>query len=248
MSIAKFALLGVGGATLFVGSFVGVALVSGKRAHEIPLLKNFSKPEPRHEDAAKPVAKQPEHPETAPDPKLEPKHDPREASQHAPLSASVLGAFVMPAPFTSAELEEMQSKLRALNEQAEKLVATLEKRQTELDERESALDGREKELQALKAGLDRGMNELNMRHKEVASEQSVDATAAAKDAKSWKEVVRFFEEGEPEELAKKLATFEPEEAAKILRGLEDERAIALVNALPMEKYKPVLEAYRKSPK
>ena len=245
MSIAKFALLGVGGATLFVGSFVGVALVSGKQAHEIPLLKNFSKHEPRHDDPAKPVAKQPEHAQNAPEPNDEPKH---EAAKHATLTASVLGAFVMPAPFTSAELEEMQSKLRALNEQAEKLVATLEKRQTELDERESALGGREKELQALKAGLDLGMSELNMRHKEVASEQSVDATAAAKDAKSWKEVVRFFEEGEPEELAKKLATFEPEEAAKILRGLEDERAIALVNALPMEKYKPVLEAYRKSPK
>jgi flagellar motility protein MotE (MotC chaperone) len=247
MSIAKFALLGVGGATLFVGSFVGVALVSGKQAHEIPLLKNFSKSEPRHDDPVKTVAKQPEHAENAPEPKTGPK---LETARHAPLSASVLGAFVMPAPFTSTELEEMQSKLRALNERAEKLVATLAKRQTELDERESALDGREKELQALKTELDRGMSELNMRHKEVANEQKADATttAAAKDEKSWKEVVRFFEEGEPEELAKKLATFEPDEAAKILRGLEDERAIALVNALPMEKYKPVLEAYRKAPK
>lgn len=245
MSIVKYALIGVGGATLFAGSFVGVALVSGKTAHEIPLLKNFAKPEPKHDDPTKPVTAEAPKVEPTPEKKPEPKEP---APKHAPLTASVLGAFVMPAPFSSAELEAMQSKLRALNDEAEKLVATLQKRQTELDERESALNGREKELQTIKAELDHGMNELNMRHKEVANEQHVDANAAAKDEKSWKEVVRFFEEGEPDELAKKLATFEPEEAAKILRGLDDERAIALVNALPMDKYKPVLEAYRKTPK
>jgi hypothetical protein len=38
--------------------------------------------------------------------------------------------------------------------------------------------------------------------------------------------------------------FEPEEAARILRALDPQRASALVNALPAERYREFLDAYR----
>ena len=41
-TVLKGALYLVGGVSLFTGSFVGVAMVTGRSAHEIPLLKNFA--------------------------------------------------------------------------------------------------------------------------------------------------------------------------------------------------------------
>ena len=46
----------------------------------------------------------------------------------------------------------------------------------------------------------------------------------ARDAASWKELSKFFEEGDPKDLAKNLLSFDPREAVKILHSLDDERA------------------------
>ena len=244
--IVKTALLVFGGGTLFVGSFVGVALVSGRPAHEIPLLKNFAhKPEAPHEEH-----KEPAHVETpTTEPETAAHEDPHAAMpaphavEQAPTSASVLGAFVMPAPFNGDELARMQSKLAVRLEEAEVAMAAAKEKQRSVDERERALVGREKELQALKMELDTRSKELKMREQEI--DRDVDA-GAAREEKSWSELARFFTEGEPEDLAKKLMTFEPANAAKILHQMDDERAIALVNSLPQDQYKLFLDAYRKS--
>lgn len=243
--IVKTVLLCVGGTSLFVGSFVGVALVSGRPAHEIPLLKNLTHaPEPPH-DAHPPVAVEPEH-------QVEGKHDPlpeakvaAHAPTTAPAAASVLGAFVMPSPFNGDELAQMQSKLALRLEEVEVSVAEAREKRRVLDEREHALVDREKELQSLKVELDTRTKELIMRELELARDG--DANAALED-KSWTELARFFGEGDADELAKKLATFEPADAAKILRKLGDERAVALVNALAPDKYKLFLDAYRRGVK
>lgn len=259
-SIVKIALLAVGGVTLFGGSFVGVSLVSGRKPHEIPLLKTFvHKPEAphsehpevagtEHEPGTDPHAA-PTGPETEPTTK-EPGSEHASVVRHAtqedtPTAASVLGAFVMPAPFNGDELAQMQSKLALRLEEVDVDLAKAKDKLRELDERERALNGREKELQTLKNELDTRSKELTMREMELG--RDADA-AAAQEEKSWHDLARFFQEGEIEELVKKLVTFTPTDAAKILHQLDDERAVELVNALPQDQYKTFLDAYRKSVK
>jgi flagellar motility protein MotE (MotC chaperone) len=245
--VLKGAFLLVGGATLFTGSFVGVALMSGRSAHEIPLLKNLTKapekPASEHTTVTR-TEPSPEHagPETL-------VHDNSPASKHGadrqPAGASVLAAFVMPAPFNGDELAQMQSKLAMRLEETEAKLAAAKDKERALDERERALTGREKELQALKNELDTRSKELVMRELELTRDGEA---SAAREEKSWAELARFFSEGDPEDLARKLVSFDPKDAAKILHQMEDERAIALVNALPQDHYKSFLDAYRKSVK
>jgi len=246
--IVKASILILGGSTLFVGSFVGVALVSGRPAHEVPLLKNFAhKPESPADTHPVPEPVDPEavEPETTPHVEPETATSKTQGRESAPSAATVLGAFVMPAPFNGDELAQMQSRLALRLEEAQVAMAAAKEKQRALDERERALIGREKELQSLKVELDTRSKELKMREQELA--RDIDSGLARED-KSWTEIARFFSDGETEDLAKKLATFEPANAAKILHQMDDDRAIALVNALPQDQYKIFLDAYRKSVK
>ena len=121
-TVLKGAFFLVGGATLFTGSFVGVALVTGRPAHQIPLLKNFAekpvKPHDEHVQVAHPdsTTQEPEDSHTA----LPMPDSTDHRNEHTqPATASVLGAFVMPAPFNSDELAQMQSKLALRLEEIE---------------------------------------------------------------------------------------------------------------------------------
>lgn len=246
ITVLKGALLLVGGATLFTGTFVGVALVSGRPAHQIPLLKNFAhKPEKPREEHTTVSHAQTKTPDTVVSHTASRTEDPAPHHDKQPTTASVLGAFVMPAPFNGDELAHMQSKLALRLEQIEVMLATASDKERALNERERALTGREKELVSIKNELDTRSKELAMRAQEL--DRDIEAGAARED-KSWAELARFFGEGEPDELAKKLSTFDPKDAAKILHQMDDERAIALVNALPQDQYKSFLDAYRKSVK
>jgi flagellar motility protein MotE (MotC chaperone) len=238
-SILKTALIFVGGTGLFAGSFVGVALVTGHSLREIPLLSKLS-------NERVPPFVVPPHPVATTDDEPEPEEAPEKpalATIRPPATASVLGAFVLPAPFSSEELADMQARLSNRLAEVEKSTAAAHEKERSLDERERALVGRETELQKLKDDLDLRTKDLIVRELEL--QRDAEATVA-QEQQSWVEVARFFQEGEPAELGKKLSTFEPLNAARILRQLDDERAIAIVNALPPDKYKAFLDAYRKS--
>lgn len=238
-SIIKTGLLVLGGGGLFAGSFVGFAVLSGRPLRDIPLLSRFSN--------------EPVQPFVIPPRPVDTFEDGSDAEQVAETAvpekvvptatASVLGAFLLPAPFSSDELADMQARLAARVAEAEKSLAEAQVKASALDERERALLGREAELQKLKEELDTRTRDLIVRELEL--KRDADATVV-QEQQSWVEIARFFQEGEPEELGKKLSTFEPLNAARILRHLDDERAIAIVNALPPDKYKSFLDAYRKS--
>jgi flagellar motility protein MotE (MotC chaperone) len=239
MSILKTTLLVLGGTGLFAGSFLGFSLASGHSFKDLPLLHKFSN------EPAPPLVIPPHTEESEPTPSDDHVEAPKTAAQPAKASAtsSVLGAFVLPAPFSGDELSDMQSRLAARIAEAEASLAAAKTKERNLDERERALMGRETELQALKVDLDTRSRELAMREMELKRDGEA---ATALEQKSWTEVARFFQEGEPEDLAKKLASFDPDNGARILRQLDDERAIAIVNALPPDKYTKFLDAYRKS--
>ncbi len=248
----KYALMGVGGVALLFGSFVTFAALSGTPLHEVAIIKNFVKaPAPGEEHAPGDATKTAEKPadpgehasETAASAKgeHEAKSTGKPDAKAVEASVGVLGAFSLPAPFSADELGDLQRELREARSGAKERLAKIEEREHALDDYERALDQRYKELAELRQKLEKKELDLSLREDEV--KRDLDARSA-REAASWKELAKFFEEGEPKDLAKNLASYDPRDAVKILRSLDDERASAIVNALPPEKYHEYLEAYR----
>lgn len=250
----KYALMGVGSLVLLAGSFVTFAALSGAPLHEVAILKNFvAAPEKPESPSKEPKSAHPdegdaEHGSTPTTAKHEP--SPEHGSKPAPTrsearaldaNAGVLGAFMLPSPFSSNELSDLQKSLRGANEDAKQRLERIELRERELAEWEHALEQRNDELQELRKLLEKRELELTMREDEVKRDEKA---KDSREQQSWAELSKFFSEGDPDELAKKLVLFEPKEAVRILRSLDDARASALVNALPADKYHAYLQAYR----
>lgn len=223
------------GLVLFVGSFAAVALVSGRHPSEVPGLSWIAKAPPE-----KPAAV-PAH--EMPSPRAAPDETSATAVQPEPVKAQsgLVGAFVMPAPYTAEELHRLQEALRTSLSQARGRLEDVERREKRAAEWERSVEERRAELAQLRALLEEKETELRQREIALAKESQA---KNERDEASWKEIAGFFEEGDAAELAQRLAEFEAEKAAKILGHLEDARARELVNALPKEKYKAYLEAYR----
>jgi len=237
--LGKAALLGLGGATLFATAFVVFAALSGAPLSEVAFVGRFVPDAPADEPPDPAPADGLEAPATA-----SARHD---ATTRVPDAAvveanvGVLGAFLIPAPYTSGELAKLQGELRAALADARRRTERVAEREGELDEWERTLGERLAELQALRAGIEKSDRELALREAEVARDESA---KRERDAKSWAQIARFFESGDTEELAQKLVELGPEESARILRALDEERAGELVNALPADKYAEFLEAFR----
>lgn len=250
----KYALMGVGGVVLAFGSFVTFAALSGTPLHEVAIIKNFvhapadagehgGEPDKTAEGSGEKPAASEHAPEAAAGSAEE--HAPKPGAQPSPhaleASVGVLGAFALPAPFSADELGDLQRELREAHHGARERLAKIEERERALDDYERSLDQRYKELSELRQKLEKKELELSLREDEV--KRDLDARNS-REAASWRELAKFFEEGEPDALAQKLVGYEPREAVKILRALDDERASALLNAIPQDKYHEYLEAYR----
>lgn len=215
--------LSAGGTAVFTMAYVGVASMQGASFQDVP---PFSWVQPKTPP-----------PETDAQPAL-PVPDPRQVDPVVPqMTAGVLGAFVMPSPFDSRELQALQTKLTERLAGIDAIEKELEGRRRELDDWQRSLEARAKEL-----------NDLRGEIEGVKSPESPDTRNAkgAQDAESWRAMSPLFQEGDADDMALKLSSFEPEEAAQILHGLEPDRAAELLNALPTASYKPVLDAWRRS--
>jgi len=237
----KYTLMAGGGLALLFGSFVTFAALSGQPLSKVAVLKLFvPAPEAPHEGSPRPPegetpAAQPAT--TAQGEKPLAKEDVK-AVEH---TIGVLGAFALPSPFSSDELTDLQQQLGRGNKDLKARLAKVEQRERELDDRERDVEQRQLELTELRQKLAEKESELRMLSDEVTRDSEA---RNARDAASWKELSKFFEEGDPKDLAKNLLSFDPREAVKILHSLDDERASALVNALPADKIHAYLEAYR----
>lgn len=213
----------VGGIAVTGVTFFTVAAAKGVALREVPPLAWFVKPVPADEHGAK---------NDAPPPPLE------APSAHAtpivpPMTAGVLGAFVLPTPFDSRELTDMQ---KSLEEGLARVAAEderLKKRERELDDWQHVLQQRADEIAAARQAL---------AHAPTTAPKDKDD--AAKSAASWSKLAPLFEDGDPSDVAERLAQLEPDQAAQVLHGLDPERAAALLNALPKERYKAYLDAWR----
>ncbi len=245
---AKYALLAGGGLVLTFGSFVTFAALSGAPLHEVALIKKFvHAPEEvrdehgAHADAA-PAHASPQAVESAAQEHAPTEHPERQPSARAiEASMGALGAFVIPAPYSSEEFNELQKELRDGQKSLRERMARIEARERSLDEWEQSLQQRFDELNEMREQLVQRETELGLRESEAKRDLE---SSKATEQQSWKDLAKFFEEGDPADLSGKLAGFQPDEAARILHALPDERASELVNALPAEKYHAYLAAYR----
>jgi hypothetical protein len=222
--------LAAGGTALLAATYFGVALAKGASPRAIPPVSWFA-PLPHDEPA-----------DTA---KAVPESSPAAESIVAmrppvsPMTAGVLGAFVLPSPFDSRELHDVQRKIAERVTSLDAREAELERRARELDDWQRTLDLRVQEIAALRDGS--GAESAPADAAGIS-----DADPAQGEGDSWSTVAPLFQDGDPEEVAAKLAEFTPAEAASILKGLEADRAVELLNALPQDRYKPFLDAWRKA--
>jgi len=216
------------GSGLFAAAFFGVALAKGVPLGEIPPLSLMSKPKASGESApsAAPAAGAASSPATE-------AHAPAHASPPIPpLTAGVLGAFVMPSPFDAKDLQALEKSLKdglarvASEEERQK------KRERDLDDWQHVLEQRAQELAAMRKAMD--------------EPDAGDKNGSVKSAASWRSLAPLFEDGDPSDLAVRLAELEPDQAAQVLRGLDSDRCAAILNALPKERYKTFLDAWRRA--
>jgi flagellar motility protein MotE (MotC chaperone) len=217
-----------GGPVLFAAAFFGVAMAKGVALREVPPLSwmpQTQAPTSDHTAVSAPP------PLPAPEPRA-----PVHANQVIPpLTAGVLGAFVMPSPYDARELHDLEKSLKdglarvAADEERQK------KRERELDDWQNVLEQRAQELSALRKSID-----------ESGGTAPGEKPVSAKSAASWRAMAPLFEEGDPSDVAVRLAELEPDQAAQVLRGLDADRAAAILNALPKERYKTFLDAWRRA--
>ncbi len=223
-------IVAVGGvsAVLFALTYVGVAVAKGVPMSAIPPFAWFAhEVPPAAPDAHVPPIV------AAPAPRVE-------APIVPPMTAGVLGAFVLPSPFDSRELQSLQKELAERRTRIEETERLLEKRARDLDDWQKTLEERMRDIDAARVGLILGSTPT------AATTPGSSEAAAQDDPASWRAMAGLFEDGDAEEMATKLASFEPDEAAQVLKGLAPERVALLLNALPTPKYKPFLDAWRRA--
>lgn len=227
--------LGAAGVGLFAGAFFGFAALSGAPRHQLPLVGSLFEPPalvPGEADAAE--AGEGELP-TAP--------APRGDQALVEANASVLGAFVLPSPYSAQELAELEAEMENAQRQTGARLARIAERERQLDEEERRLVEHQRQLEDFRNQLEAYELELRGREEELSRDEAV---ALEREQASWAELATFFETGDAKKLVGKLAQFSPEEAARILRALDPEQASALINALPTESYRDYLDAFRRS--
>jgi hypothetical protein len=216
-----------GGAALFTAAFVGVGLARGVPLREVASLAWLAGRRPSGEGArASATPATPAAGSAAPAAR---------AAVLPPLTAGVLGAFVMPSPYDARELHDLEKSLKDGLARVAADEERLKRRERELDDWQSVLQQRAQELAAMRKSID-----------ESNPPDAGDRISSAKSAASWRSLSPLFEEGDPGDVAVRLAELEPEQAAQVLRGLDSDRCAALLNALPKERYKAYLDAWRRA--
>jgi len=227
--ILQAILFSAGGLALFGGAFVVFSALSGEPLHEIAVLRHF---------VGEPAASGAPAPERATT--KEDAIGARTGSELLGEHAGLLGAFVLPSPFTSTQLHGVQSELKGKLREVQAELGRLRERELELDELEQAARDRYDELKAIRSGLEDWERDLELREQEL--ERSVGARSD-QERESWRTLSKLFAEDDAEEAAERLVLYTPAEAANILRALDPERVGQIINSIQGEQWKAYSDAY-----
>jgi flagellar motility protein MotE (MotC chaperone) len=222
--IVKLSLIVSGVALGFGAAFAGFARLQGAAWHEIPLAGKLF-----------PAPPAPEEGEVA---TLEaPKATPGEAR----AALAVFDLFRVESPFSTREIQGLVDELKRRARELDQRDAALDERERRAGERSAFLDEQYAALARLRSGLESWEGELAQRAAEVEHKEKV---RADEEGQSWVRLAKIFEEGEPEELGRRLESYSPEEAARILHNLKPVRAKQLLDSISGARWKEYAEAYR----
>lgn len=230
--IIKYTLFGVGGLALFLGTYVGIAIVSGAPLHEVPGLNQF--------------VKAPEVPEGAEvDPDLaqeDMKREERVGSDLMEANVGLLGAFMMDSPFSASDLKDLQRELKQkLREQSQERQA-MDARALELDEWDQALRERQAELADRRTKLEEMESQIEIRFSELEYTERINQQ---REKQGWRKLAEVYSASEPRAAAIMLLEEDPKDAALILDELEPKQAGDILRAIPTESdRKKYMDAYR----
>ena len=233
--ILKFSLFGVGGAVLFLGTYVGIALASGAPLHEIAGISMFvDAPETSEESEAQLALK-----ELAME---ERKREERTGNDLLQSNAGLLGAFMMESPFSASELRSLENELKMkLREQTIER-GNLDVRSIKLDEWENSLRERQSELALRRTKLEDLESKIELRIAELEYAESVEAE---RQQRGWQKLAAAFKDSDPESAALMIADEDPADAALILMEMSPKQAGEILRAIrvPSEQ-KKYRDAYR----
>ncbi|MFT5048656.1 MAG: flagellar motility protein MotE (MotC chaperone) [Chlamydiales bacterium] len=232
-NILKYLAFASGGVVLFFSSFLAFAAMSGTPPHELAVIGAlFPSPEEPNTDENEPANLMEEV-----------AMDDRPEAEVIESAASPLRAFLLESPFSTDELEQLQSQMKNGVEANNQRAIDFARREAELKVRERQLDERWEELVKIRTTLIEHDLELELREDELTRDERAQEE---REEASWSSMSKIFENGKVDELAANLIMFLPDQAAQILRGLTEERASELINALPRDRYLEYADSYRKA--
>ncbi|HIG11678.1 MAG: hypothetical protein ABGY71_04575 [bacterium] len=231
--ILKYGLFGLGGFSLFLGSFTGIAALSGTPMHQVAGIGAFF-------DAP---AVAPGTTRTSEEPRVA-NEEPAISGQDAlERQAGLLGAWMVPSPFTGTELRSLQDELKAKFQENRELLGTLRARELELDEWEKTLQEKYNELADIRTKLEDMEGDLELRYAELERDE---AAERSRELAGWEAQAELYKGGEPEINASMLANETPEDAALLMRALGPTAAGEILRLLePPELRKAFMDAYRR---
>ena len=237
MSKAMIAAVTLGGAGLFVGSYIGFGAAVGAPLHELAVVGGLF-PEP--EGSVIIGGDEDEEPDPEPDPDMHRRKilEKLTAPKH---TASIVDLVTVPAPYSTDELKTLVDELGDGIDRLELRERQAREREQEIERRQAKLDEDYATLIRLQQSMDDWASELRQR------EVDLNRATAVRDEKTREVRSRIgeaFLTGDPEELVPRLNLFEPAEAAGILITLPPKRANELLNALSDNaSWKDYVEAY-----
>jgi len=232
-NILKYIAFASGGVVLFFSSFLAFAALSGTPPHMLAVIGGlFPEPEVAIRTENEPVNLMEEV-----------ALDTRPVVEVIESAASPLKAFLLESPFSTDELEQLQSRMKSGVEANNQRAIDFGRREAELEVRERQLDERWEELVKIRTALIEHDLELELREDELIRNENAQME---RERGSWSSMAKIFETGDTATLVENLVMFPPDQAAQILRGLKETRASELINGLPRDRYLEYADAYRKA--
>lgn len=228
------------GLALFVGSYVGIAAMSGAPLHEIAGISMFvDTPEEGEEEE---LEQEPDFDdEIAGGEELE-APDGKELLE---ANAGLLGAYMISSPYSGPELRELVNDLKGQQREHTLERERLRLRDLELDEWEHSLLEKQGELAELRTKLEDLENTIDLRMEELLRDE---LSREQEELRGWKDLAKLYEGGTAEVNAMMLAEESPEDAALILRELDEKVAGEILRVMqPATTRKKYMDAYRMSP-
>ena len=221
---------GLIGLTLFAGSYVGIALVSGAPLHQVAGISMFvSTPEGAAESGDGSNMADVEGAVPTPSELIE-------------ANVGLLGAYMIESPFSGSELRNLVGELKEQVREQTIERERLRMRNLELDEWEQALRERQAELAELRTKLEDLEGAVDLRMSELIRDESA---RDEKELQGWKDLAKLYTGGDAAVNAKMLTEESPKDAAKILRQLTDADAGEILRLItPNSVRKEYSDAYR----